>query len=196
MAKVKRYNGQTGDQMTDSDVSSFAGTPENESNAGMAPEAGMMEKEPEENFKPTPKAKAPIVTKEELAKSGLTLREYMNQKQGLKPRGEKAAASTAVKGDDQYNPAVKQRLKDDQYNPAVKQRGTASKNILEEAKEGVRRSNAAREAISTASRQMKAGDMPKYGPGLSALSGQTKMKKGGEVKGWGMARGARKAKIY
>lgn len=177
MAKVKRYNG-----MTDSDVSSFAGTSENESNAGMAPEAAMMEKEPEENFKPTPKAKAPIVTKEELAKSGLTLREYMNQKQGLKPRGEKAAASTA-----KAEPETKTETK------ATATPTTKRPNILEEAKEGVRRSNAAREAISAAARQRKAGDMPKRGPGLSALSG---MKKGGEVKGWGMARGARKAKIY
>ena len=42
-SKVKRYNGED-----DSDVRSFAGTPENESNAGMkeAYEAGMTEKEP------------------------------------------------------------------------------------------------------------------------------------------------------
>jgi len=73
--------------MSDEDVASFAGTPENDSNAGMAPEAGMMEKEPEENFKPTPKAKAPIVTKEQLAKSGLSLRDYMNKQQGLTRRG-------------------------------------------------------------------------------------------------------------
>lgn len=85
--KVKRYNGQTGDQMTEEDVRSFAGTPENDSNAGMAPEAGMMEKEPEENFKSTPRAKAPIVTKEQLAKSGLSLRDYMNKQQGLTRRG-------------------------------------------------------------------------------------------------------------
>jgi hypothetical protein len=51
-------------------------------------EAGMMEKEPAVNFESTPKAKAPIVTKEQLAKSGLTLREYMNKQQGLKSRGE------------------------------------------------------------------------------------------------------------
>jgi hypothetical protein len=38
--------------------------------------------------------KPKVVTKEELAKSGLTLREYMNQQQGLKPRGESAPAKT------------------------------------------------------------------------------------------------------
>jgi len=37
----------------------------------------------------TPK-KAPIVTKEELAKSGLSLRDYMNKQQGLTRRGESA----------------------------------------------------------------------------------------------------------
>jgi len=33
-------------------------------------------------------AKPKVVTKEELAKSGLSLREYMNKQQGLKPRGD------------------------------------------------------------------------------------------------------------
>jgi len=88
--KAKRYNGQTSSQITDEEARSFAGTPENDSNAGMKEaykEAGMMEKEPEENFKPTPRAKAPIVTKEQLAKSGLSLRDYMNKQQGLTRRG-------------------------------------------------------------------------------------------------------------
>jgi hypothetical protein len=81
--------------MSDEDVASFAGTPENESNAGMAMEAGMMEKEPEENFKAAPKAKAAMVTKEQLAKSGLSLRDYMNKQQGLTRRGEKAVDEIA-----------------------------------------------------------------------------------------------------
>lgn len=83
--KTKRF--QEGG-MSDEDVKSFAGTPDNDSNAGMAMEAGMMEKEPDENFKSTPKAKAPMVTKEQLAKSGLSLRDYMNKQQGLTRRGE------------------------------------------------------------------------------------------------------------
>jgi len=90
--KTKRF---TVGGMSDEDVKSFAGTPENDSNAGMAPEAGMMEKEPEENFKPTPKAKAPIVTKEQLAKSGLSLRDYMNKQQGLTRRGAVKSAPKA-----------------------------------------------------------------------------------------------------
>jgi hypothetical protein len=39
-----------------------------------------------------PAKKAPIVTKEQLAKSGLSLRDYMNKQKGLTRRGEKAAS--------------------------------------------------------------------------------------------------------
>jgi hypothetical protein len=107
--KTKRF--QVGG-MSDEDVASFAGTPENDSNAGMAmkagmmEEAGMMEKEPDENFKSTPKAKAKasVVTKEDLAKSGLSLRDYMNKQQGLSRRGdsapEKMAAPAKVETED------------------------------------------------------------------------------------------------
>lgn len=38
-------------------------------------------------------SKPKVVTKEELAKSGLSLREYMNKQQGLKPRGEATPSS-------------------------------------------------------------------------------------------------------
>lgn len=76
--------------MSEEDVKSFAGTPDNDSNSGMAMESGMMEKEPEENFKSTPKAKAAMVTKEQLAKSGLSLRDYMNKQQNLSRRGDSA----------------------------------------------------------------------------------------------------------
>lgn len=43
-------------------------------------------------------AKPPIVTKEALAKSGLSLRDYLNQQQGLTRRGSTAAAVPAYKG--------------------------------------------------------------------------------------------------
>ena len=93
--KTKRF--QEGG-MSDEDVKSFAGTPDNDSNAGMAMESGMMEKEPDENFKPTPKAKAKasVVTKEDLAKSGLSLRDYMNKQQGLSRRGDSAPEKMAA----------------------------------------------------------------------------------------------------
>ena len=44
--------------------------------------------------------KAPVVTKEELAKSGLSLRDYMNKQQGLTRRGSPAAPSVTDTGDE------------------------------------------------------------------------------------------------
>jgi len=46
--------------------------------------------------KPMMKSKAGIVTKEELAKSGLSLRDYMNKQQGLTRRGESVLATERV----------------------------------------------------------------------------------------------------
>jgi hypothetical protein len=43
---------------------------------------------------PTEKPKAKMVTKEELAKSGLSLRDYMNKQQGLTRKGSSSAADT------------------------------------------------------------------------------------------------------
>jgi len=84
--KTKRFN-EGG--MSDEDVASFAGTPENESNAGMTDTV-------ETIVEKKTKAKAPIVTKEELAKSGLSLRDYMNKQQGLTRRGSAKAAEDEV----------------------------------------------------------------------------------------------------
>ena len=42
--------------------------------------------------------KAPVVTKEELAKSGLSLRDYMNKQQGLTRRGESSSATAPAMG--------------------------------------------------------------------------------------------------
>lgn len=84
--KTKRFSDGG---MSDEDVASFAGTPENESNAGMADVVETVSE------KVKAKAKAPIVTKEELAKSGLSLRDYMNKQQGLTRRGSKAVDEIA-----------------------------------------------------------------------------------------------------
>lgn len=46
-----------------------------------------------------PKAKAPIVTKEELAKSGLSLRDYMNKQKGLTRRDGSAPAKAPSKAE-------------------------------------------------------------------------------------------------
>jgi hypothetical protein len=60
----------------------------------------VMSNEGVQKMEPAPSTPKPkIVTKEELAKSGLTLREYMNQQQGLNPRGESAPSKAAPKSE-------------------------------------------------------------------------------------------------
>lgn len=171
MKKAKRYDdgGITEGKNTNIDDDTRA-------RAMASAEPGMMEKEPEENFKPAPKAKAPIVTKEELAKSGLSLREYMNQKQGLKPRGEKAPAKAS---DEDYS------------NESKRSTSKAARNILEEAKENVRRGNAARSSMSAAANRMEVGRLPKKGPGLSNFKsgGMTASRRADGIASKGKTRG-------
>ena len=47
--------------------------------------------------KPMAKSKAGMVTKEELEKSGMSLRDYMNKQQGLTRKGDSAPASSKVR---------------------------------------------------------------------------------------------------
>lgn len=47
---------------------------------------------------PKPKAKAKVVTKEQLAKSGLSLRDYMNKQQGLTRKGSSESTSSGGSG--------------------------------------------------------------------------------------------------
>jgi hypothetical protein len=84
MAKVKRY--ADGDVIEDS----FLKETEPSSATPSLPEKTVSSEKTINYGGDKPK----VVTKEELAKSGLTLREYMNQQQGLKPRGESAPAKT------------------------------------------------------------------------------------------------------
>ena len=53
----------------------------------------------------TPRAKTPIVTKEELAKSGLSLRDYMNKQQGLTRRQDKTDTPKAYDKEQQFQRA-------------------------------------------------------------------------------------------
>ena len=96
--------------MTDQDVASFAGTPENDSNAGMAeaykePETKTRGLSVSSKSEEPSVAKAPIVSKKQLQdfqdKHGAdkTLRDYMNAQKGLTRRGESQTPnkSTPVK---------------------------------------------------------------------------------------------------
>jgi hypothetical protein len=91
-----------------------------------------MEAAPEKMEAPTPKPK--VVTKEELAKSGLTLREYMNQQQGLKPRGESAPAKTEPTKA-KMNTAMAARTEDRAYKSLEEPSKDSSKNPMNKGNE-------------------------------------------------------------
>jgi hypothetical protein len=76
MKKTKRYDGTNGSMVDDKDYGGSGGTGE----YGPAP-SSMMRPEPAEK-------KQRVVTKEELAKSGLSLRDFLNKERGLTRRGE------------------------------------------------------------------------------------------------------------
>ena len=86
MKKAKRYD-EGG--MTDEDVKSFAGTSENDSNAGM------MEKEPEENFKSTPKKQTFGEAFAAARKSGGKTFEFEGKKFTTELAGSKSSAPKA-----------------------------------------------------------------------------------------------------
>ena len=84
MAKVKRYS--VGNYVTSEDSDSGMKEAYDDAQAESRGEEILkgMRDEATTVSRATPK----IVTKEELAKSGLSLRDYMNKQQGLKPRGD------------------------------------------------------------------------------------------------------------
>ena len=160
--------------MTDEDVKSFAGTPENDSNAGMAEAAN------EAPAAPAPaKAKPKIVTKEELAKSGLSLRDYLNKQQGLTRRGEKAAPK-AEPAKPKYETSYDRSRRED------REAGRDFDSLVGKLKSKFT-SEDTRKPLPLKSTKSESGNK---------FMGSTGLKSGGSVKGWGQARGARKAKVY
>ena len=69
----------------------------------------------------TPRGKPPVVTKEELEKSGLSLRDYMNKQQGLTRRGAPAADTSNAYGKEQQY----QRAQEAAQSPEAKERRRA-----------------------------------------------------------------------
>lgn len=139
--KVKRYNGET-----DSDVSSFAGTPENESTAGMkeaadADRSFATEKEPGWESSTSTPAKQTFKEAFAAAKKGDTFT-WEGKKYLKEYAGEKKAAPAAALKDDQYNPDVKQRS-----TARVGRAGQASSvspRVAEPTSEGMAAANAKR----------------------------------------------------
>jgi hypothetical protein len=83
--KVKRYDGEDG-SMVEDDAMEMANKGEN------------LDTAPGPVATPAKQTKAPIVTKEALAKSGLSLRDYLNKQQGLTRRGEEKFSAATVSG--------------------------------------------------------------------------------------------------
>jgi hypothetical protein len=112
--------------------------------------------------------------------------------------------ATSAPRDDQYNPGVKQRLKDDQYNPDVKVRTKAAYETPYDRMNRMNREEAKAKAEAEKSRSSTPGrgviDTSRINPNTLLpykKGGEVKkMASGGSVKGWGIARGSRKAKTY
>ena len=102
MAKIKRYNEDGYVTSEDSNAGMKEaydeGAPER-ANSSMDSQAIMNEAKGDTMLKSMrdKAAKPKVVTKEELAKSGLSLRDYMNKQQGLKPSGSAAPKVEAAK---------------------------------------------------------------------------------------------------
>lgn len=126
----------------------------------------------------------PIVTKEELEKSGLSLRDFLNKERGLTRRGDSKSDITKP----MQAPAVK-------ANPMAADKKDTDKRVMKA--EADRRANApitkaeVRDSYKPIMRDIIKEKAAKereeqYGSG---------MKKGGSVKGYGKARGGKACKI-
>jgi hypothetical protein len=150
----------------------------------------------------TPKRR--MVTKDELEKSGLSLRDYLNREQGLTRRGEaspKAAAKVTDTGDELA------RMTARAPKPALRQEtyGERSKAMYDEGQRvmAAKRAAAADEAMANdRNRQARILTGIRKNPGANLGMGSTGLKKGGTVssassRGDGIAaRGKTRGKIY
>lgn len=184
--KTKRYNDGG---MTDEDVSSFAGTPENESTAGMR-EGYTPEKDEAEA--PAPAAKK-TTFKEAFAsarKAGDKTFQWEGKKYTTEMAGEKKAAPTTAKA----APTTAKAAEPEKAKPKYQSLSERARGFeAERAKSGVgmygttKREREERTPLPLKSTKSESGNK---------FMGSTGLKKGGSVKGWGASRGARKAKIY
>ena len=170
MAKTKRYNGEDG-SMTEEDVASFAGTPENESNAGM-----------KEAYK-EPEAPKKTTFKEAFAaarKAGDKTFQWEGKKFTTEMAGEKKAAPKAETKKASYETPY------DRMNRQNREQGKDFDSMVSKLKSKFS-SEDTRKPLPLKSTKSETGNK---------FMGSTGLKDGGGVKGWGQARGARKAKIY
>lgn len=138
----------------------------------------------EEAPKFTPKAASPakskMVTKEELAKSGLSLRDYLNKQQGLTRRGSSESSSAADTGDEvdrlanRYKkPAAKYETPYDRMNRTNREAGIDFDSVVDKVKKRITgASDSGQDRILTGIK--KKSDENKF-------MGSTGMKSGGKV---------------
>jgi hypothetical protein len=138
----------------------------------------------EEAPKFTPKsaspAKSKMVTKEELAKSGLSLRDYLNKQQGLTRRGSSASSSAPDTGDETSRlasryakPAAKYETSYDRMNRQNRESGVDFDSMVNKIKSRIASaSDSGQDRILTGVK--KKADENKF-------MGSTGLKKGGKV---------------
>ena len=133
--------------------------------------------------RPMPKQR--IVSKKELEESGLSLRDFLNRERGLTRRG-------MSKADAEKQLGMGEKPSSESVARAKAQLGIDDSERTPRRPTSTQGANAgdymAESAKSRGVRNM-------YERGAEEAAKETGMKKGGKVKGWGIARGARKAKM-
>jgi hypothetical protein len=130
--------------------------------------------------RPMPKQR--IVSKKELEESGLSLRDFLNRERGLTRRSMSKSEAEKTLG-------MGEKPSPESVDKAKAQLGIEASDRNEDyGNEGLRKA----EAPKKQDRVMRDTKPAAVNPKTLLPTG---MKKGGKVKGWGMARGARKAKM-
>jgi len=138
----------------------------------------------------------PIVTKEELEKSGMSLRDFLNKERGLTRRGNGAPTTKPDTTAPMQAPAVK-------ANPMADQKDTDNRVILGETRKRAAApisrgdveadyKNKMRDIIKEKADQEREAE---YGSGLKKGGKVKKYANGGSVRGYGMARGGKVCKV-
>ena len=137
-------------------------------------------------------SKQRVVSKKELEASGLSLRDFLNKERGLTRRDGAAPAKAAPKvtdtGDEVARLAVRKAA------PAKPKYETSYDRMNRQNREAESSRASAKDSERAAlAKNIREGSSGKINP--KTLLPESGFKKGGSVKGWGIARGARAAKV-
>ena len=155
------------------------------------PAAGRVSTETVTPTAPTPRAapKAPIVTKEQLAASGLSLRDYLNKQQGLTRRGESAIDELRARPNENYGNEGRSRstppaAKNENYSNEGRSSKAPLRQVTQsELAESYVKKQAARRAAEAEARASERSKSPTSRPKASeqTFMGSLKFSKGGAV---------------